>query len=357
MESKSPRSKLRESLSLHGLRSNFVLASRNTSPELNRFTVRPKTGVKNLYNGPPSVDFLIDHNGSVNASYLCSKYAFPIKSRGLIRWILAQDSYLLPRTGITIRDRTILKSYTLFGDTLVNNFLRGSLGELQNRMIRSETFLKLFGIMLYDQFDSYKPLMELPPTRDNLMYKTTPQIDERIISMIVERNKDFIKNPKNIASLIYQYSEELKRIIINAPKLINSLTVYRGFKQETHLSDLNFTSVDFTSTSLSIDTAIKFAQFNKESLKDVEEKIFGGIYEITLPPGTPCIYLESLTECKGEYEIILPPGIHFSTDSKIYYKKLNTGGTEHVAVIHVSVTLPPLHPVGGHRKTKRHSKK
>lgn len=339
----SPRSKLRESLSLRGMRSNFVHPPRETSPNLNRFTVRPKSEVKDF--DFPSVNLLLDNDGSANATYLCSKYALPVKSKGLLKWLQAQDSYLLPAHGVSFedrallrKDRVLLKTYSLFGDTLVNNFLRGTLGELQDRMIHNESFLKLLGLMLYDLFDSYKPLMILPPTREQLMYKSTSQIDERVIMMIVDRNKEFIKNPTNLAPLISHYSEELKRIINNAPKLTSSLTVYRGFKSEDHLTSLSFTSIDFTSTSLSIKAAIKFALFNETTMKDSanREKLFGGVYEITLPPGTPCVYLESVTNCSGEFEILLPPGINFNTDSKIYYKQLNA---DRVAVIHVAATL------------------
>lgn len=369
---------LRESMSIRGLRSNYKSPPRNApSPNYRRFLVEPS---EELY-GWPNPRALIDHNGTANASRLCHKFAIPVKSEGLKRWLAEQAEYL---GDLSERDSEILSSYTQVGDRLVNHFLRGTLGDLSHMLTHNLDMIRMLGFFIYDQYDFYASRMALPH-KDSLI---TPRgtVDVFILSQLIARNLEFMRVPANIATLLIQYKEELTRIIEAAPRLPNPLIVYRGFQDEGYLTGLKYINPDFISTSVSLDAALNFSQLRYEMYpkRHFGSRFLGGVYEITLGPTIPCIYMEPITQCEDEFEILLPPGLQFTFDSKIHYKvmphfyarnMLHVSGSEsRVGIVHTKVelqdpkhSLPPLissvfasknaKNANGHRKTKRHSKK
>lgn len=378
---------LRESMSLRGLRSNYVSPPRNApSPNYHRFLVEPW---EELF-GWPNPRTLIEHNGSANASRLCHKFAIPVKSEGLKRWLEEQAEYLRE---LSERDAEILSSYTQVGDRLINHFLRGTLGDLSHMLTHNLNMIRMLGFFIYDQYDFYASRMALPH-KDSLI---TPRgtVDVFILEQLVARNLAFMRSPANIATLLIQYKEELTRIIEEAPRLPNPLIVYRGFQDERYLSGLKFENPDFISTSVSIEAALNFAQLRYEMYpkRHFGSRYLGGVYEITLGPTIPCIYMEPITQCEDEFEILLPPGLQFTFDSKIHYKVLPhayarnllhvSGAETRVGIVHTKVELqdpvrrpPPLvssvfvhrdaknskdaknaKKRNGHRRTKRNSNK
>jgi len=244
--------------------------------------------------------------------------------------------------------------------------------------------IRMLGFFIYDQYDFYASRMALPH-KDSLI---TPRgtVDVFILSQLIARNLEFMRVPANIATLLIQYKEELTRIIEAAPRLPNPLIVYRGFQDEGYLTGLKYINPDFISTSVSLDAALNFSQLRYDMYpkRHFGSRFLGGVYEITLGPTIPCIYMEPITQCEDEFEILLPPGLQFSFDSKIHYKvmphfyarnMLHVSGSEsRVGIVHTTVdlqdskhSLPPLissvfasknaKNANGHRKTKRHSKK
>ena len=137
------KTKVRESVSLAGRRSNFVPEPHNALnytpylvPIKNREIVTPFF----VYKPQPllPISHVISHNGSATAELLRSEFAFPPKNEGFLEWIRLQKEYtgrvfhggLYPDGVyglITEEDQDLLHGYTLFGDVLVNSYLRGTL--------------------------------------------------------------------------------------------------------------------------------------------------------------------------------------------------------------------------------------
>lgn len=183
------------------------------------------------------------------------------------------------------------------------------------------------------------------------------------IELLIENNLDFFNDVANLKPILQKYADDLVRIIDRAPKLTSPLVVYRGFQSEEHLEGLTFVNKDFMSTSLDIYTAIQFATVNKSAYNfnaDRAPKYFGGVYEIKINPGVPCIFMGFVSNLPEEYEVLLPPGLKFTFDSKIYYKQLPGNkdpfqSTKIVAIVHVTVDLmdPIAENVKGGRRRRR----
>ena len=306
------KTQLRESLSLRGLRSNYEGNIRD-NVNYRRFLVPPSRSVY----GWPTPSMMIDHNGSENAASLCRKFAVPVKSEGVATWVEAQSEYLY---GLANRDSEILASYTKVGDVLINNFLRGTLGDLMSMLTMNLDNIYVIGYFLHDLYDEYAAKIPLPP-KERLL-APSGSVNVFTFGEVIERNLRFFRNPSNIASILTRYKDELVRIIHGAPRLPNPLIVYRGFQSERHLRGLTFENPDFISTSVSLRAALAFSklQYSMYPKRHEGPRYLGGVYEITLDNSIPCIYMESITQCEDEFEVLLPPGLHFSTDSKIHYK-------------------------------------
>lgn len=258
------------------------------------------------------------------------------------------------------------------GDRLINNYLRGRLGDLAHMLTHNIDLLRMIGYFIYDQYDFYEKRMVLPH-REALL---TPRgsVDAFVLRQLILKNLEFMRVPSNIATLLIQYKEELQRIIEEAPRLPNPLVVYRGFQDEGYLSGLKFINPDFISTSVSIEAALNFAQLRYDMYpkRHFGSRYLGGVYEITLGPTIPCIYMEPITLCEDEFEVLLPPGLQFTFDSKIHYKVLPhayarnllhvSGAETRVGIVHTTVDLidGSAKKGGGNRRTtrnKRRSKK
>lgn len=346
MENNPLKSAYREKLSLRGLRSN---ATRVPSPPPSR---KKELLVKSAYGKidflPPTNE-LIRHNGTENAIRFSTTHAIPVKSDGLREWTQKQATFI---TNLSKRDREILSSYSAYGDTLVNNYIRGSLTDIEDIMNHFGylTFLRYY---LYDQYDAFKGPLRLPPREqaDKAFYGNELTIDANSLIEIMFDNIDFFSNPANIAPLLEAYKQDLIRIIAAAPRLTQPLTVYRGFKSEAHLKGLEYENNDFISTSLYLPSALDFSECyrtdNKPELGCID--YIGGVYEITIDKQIPCVYMEPNTLVPGEFEILLPPGLHFTFDSKIYYKKFSNPlfekGTNELRVVIIHATVRPVHPM------------
>jgi hypothetical protein len=376
----SPRSKLRGSLSLRGLRSNYNYPGKdeynwsNYEPLMS--DMKNREIVKEFPRGRDkpvlSSEYLIKPNGSNIATHLRASYAYPLKTEGFRSWINASKLY----TGVYVNgrllggalsenDKVMLQGYTYMGDVLVNNYLRGTLkppfeDEEKAEYLATQKFIDvLFWNYINDNYDLLKTRMKLPK-KGFIM-----NIPELIFD-----NYEFFDDVSNVLPIIDIYKNDLIRIISRAPPLPAPLTVYRGFKSEDHVTDLEFSNIDFISTSLDMIQAIKFSLMNDKTYKITHRgaKYFGGVYEITVTPRVPCVFMGFISFIPGEYEVLLPPGLKFTFDPRIYYKVLPQKGRgffdngDRVAVIHVTVDLPDaVGPVGGarfrHRITKKSSRK
>lgn len=329
--------RIRATMNSRGRRTNFIPSPRREgSPNYRRFVDK---SAKNIDDWPTPLR-MIRHDGSANAARLHSKFAIPIKSEGVVEWVRLQKEYIL---GLSNRDKQILAFYTHNGDVLINNFLRGSLTDLAELLIKNKKSTIIIGYFLFDQYDEYKERIILPPDR-NLLLTPEGNINEIVWDKIVGDNIGFMRVPANVSSLLIQLKDELSRIIEHSPRLINPLIVYRGIKDETHLSGLDFVNNEFISTSVLINSALQFADQIHHITGNTHVSYYYGVYEITLGPTIPCIYMESITMHEYEYEILLPPGLLFKTDSKIFYKKLVNAyispvlkSTSFAVIIHATV--------------------
>ena len=401
MEEKSNLDKIRSSMKFD--RTNFVP---NSAIELNRGYLRRPTWnaafLKSSWYNPtmPQFKFLLDHDGSPAASAICSKHAIPIRSDGLRTWVNRQKQYI---ENLHPAEISIIKSYSKFGDRLINNYLRGTLQDCKDLillMIR-ESSTPVLSYLLLIKLEDYRTLLPVP-THDEFMkefkvedsmellmaededavdFEIDKQQDEyyvRELTRFIRKNIEFFRQPSNLGPLIDFFKSELIRLISSAPRLENPVTVYRGFKSEEHMEGLAFSNMDFISTSLDLDAAIGFSLVRTRSSVP---QIWGGVYELKIHPSTACIYMETNTCYRGEFEILIMPGMNFKLDSKIYFKirglhsyephfksnlkfkntnvLANTGTEDKVAIVHGDVSAIPFDPpvAGGRRKTRKRSKK
>jgi len=389
------KAQVRESLALNGLRSNANSVASPTRKRKRSLTLKPKlpAGFNSFIHAQlPEQPALIRQNGSLSAAKMSARYAVPAHADGFLDWIRRQRAFM---NGLSYRDKIILRSYTMNGDELVNNFLRGTLDDnavgLKHMIANANhTFdltgtspLAFLGFYLYEQYDAFAGKIALPPRAtlieekvtdlnydldSNAMFIRSNGIYSTVFHQILKENEGFFAEPANIAPLLQAYHHDLRRILLSAPRLTGPLTVYRGFQSESHLEGLEYNNPDFVSTSLRIKSALSFAKFGPSFYQDkhVKEKVFGGVYEITIDETIPCVYLELNTLIPHEYEVLLPPGLHFKFDSKIYYKKyvsnktFNTG--KRIAIVHAQVERHSLEPaipyvprilVGGTRRRHR----
>lgn len=104
---------------------------------------------------------------------------------------------------------------------------------------------------------------------------------------------------------LYELDEKSKirlgRIIDNAPRLSQALTVYRGFNQIRDQPYVhNYNKVGFLSTSLLPEVAAKFTYFNTPDESHTQR-----IVALTLPKNTPALWLDEYTDYH-EQEVLIP---------------------------------------------------
>jgi hypothetical protein len=137
-----------------------------------------------------------------------------------------------------------------------------------------------------------------------------------IIHTIFAENVEWFLNPRNIEPLVTDLIIKTVKIILNAPRPKYRVKVYRGVTSE-HLNSLNFISSDFWSTSYIPNSALKFAGLGAYST-------YWCIYEITIMPDVPCLYISDLSKYASEFEVLLPPFIQYRTSDKVDLKGLYT---------------------------------
>jgi hypothetical protein len=96
------------------------------------------------------------------------------------------------------------------------------------------------------------------------------------------------------------------------------------FKHEDHITRSHFKNRDFMSTSLSISTALNFSEVSKSNYTEEfsATRYYGGVYEITLAANVPAVFIDPISEHRGEIEILLPPGLSIDMDTTVYNKIL-----------------------------------
>lgn len=234
----------------------------------------------------------------------------------LVRWIRAQNAFL---ETLGPRDMFVVKSYTRYGDILVNGWARGALAEdVGDLLTAAHMWSRIpFQYSLYDQYDAYAERgVEMPPRSEWL--GADGGIREGLVAGIVRRNLDFFSKSANLGPLLRQFMADIVSVMRRSPRLIGDVVTYRGFKSEEHLKDLTYVSREFGSTSVNPGVALSFAGSTTVGL----HKVYCCIYELTVRAGVPCLYLGSHTEFGDEYEILLPPGATYRLGREVLVKRV-----------------------------------
>jgi hypothetical protein len=256
----------------------------------------------------------------------------------LQKWLEAQTAFL--QTRLTERERDILVSYTRHGDRLANNYLRRTLRESLKELIAEiidgpdayTAYSVPMAYSLLDQVDTLmrekRHLLRIPddwPTGrrvSDILRTDSINVNMRAVTEFMAENLAFFSTPRHIESLLTQYVRDLFAIMKRAPPPPHTFTVFRGIAGDSYLRELDFRTVDFLSSSLSPDTVIERFLTRTQDAR-VRQQYVGSVYEMEVRPQVPCIYMESITQYPGEYEILIAPGVVVETDDKIYLKYYN----------------------------------
>jgi hypothetical protein len=181
-------------------------------------------------------------------------------------WISHQINYI---NALSDRQKHILRAYTIYGDKFVNNYLRNTLTdtklqELINDMNRSN--------------------------EDVFMYQHSG------LSGIKPTNTDYIRIVRQFIPL---FIDELNHIIINSPPLVKPIKVFRGVKDRT------FFNATVQQTSIEYNEFISTSMYLPSATTDVFMGPTCCLFEMTLNPGTPCIFIAHMSRRRNEFEITL----------------------------------------------------
>jgi hypothetical protein len=199
-----------------------------------------------------------------------------------------------------IFDTFTLKSYTKYGDEIVNNYLRDPAGFRTNARVND----LLFNIMPRNQHLCFAIQLILYHFYGN------SHIND-IVNNFITNNGELISLEFNdlreiwneyeqredwdaIYQIIEGYIGDLQRIINDAPKPTRPMRVFRGAKRD-YLRDSVNTAVHsrgFTSTTMNPDTVFRFKGRNN-------------VFEMIINPNVSCVVTEDLTYFRHEYEILI----------------------------------------------------
>jgi hypothetical protein len=256
---------------------------------------------------------------------IARSYFLPPYQPHLKDWVEAQSEFL---ESLSARELYTLLSYSYRGDVLVNRYLRNQgsdIGDFMRTIAGSDAVP-----FMYQIYDNYEKLArmgaKLPPKKslNFLEYNKYPDI--------VADNLALFTDSKVVMLMSKGFFEDLMRIFLKAPRLPHPIVTYRGFKSESHVKTSEFRTIDFQSTSLNPYAALSFTQkldsttmrsnsgelVNAESSSaNIHGQMYCCIYEITVEPSVPCIYMEEITRVAGEYELLLPPSIDMELGTSI----------------------------------------
>ncbi len=247
------------------------------------------------------------------------------------QWYIARDQVFINSLitkhkkyirSLTDEQKDTLEGYTFIGDTIINNFMRNLYDRLSSQIYRIFTAItrseypKLpLDWQIYHFFD-YLTKNGVKTTYKKADLMSGKKLERDIIHAIFADNVKWFSNPRNIEPLVADLIIKTINIILKAPRSDYRIKVYRGMTSE-HINSLNFISSDFWSTSYIPDSALRFTGLGSNST-------YWCIYEITIMPNVPCLYISDLSKYSSEFEILLPPFIEYRTSDRVDIKGLYT---------------------------------
>jgi hypothetical protein len=254
-----------------------------------------KGGVLHIKDLKQIESFNIDKKSPIY-NIICKIYSFNDLNYIDFDWFEKQIEYI---NNLSDRQKHIIRSYTIYSDKLINNYLR-------NRIKKDDI----------DSILDYVIQLNENPFKYQHFDKTGNY----------EINQEY-KN--NINEYIEQYIIEFTYIINNSPKLTKSIKVFRGIRTDNYLIQnikLNennnkfIKNIDFLSTSIYLESATNF-MLNECC-----------ILELTLNINTPCLFTAYISRRRGEFEITIAPNTimtniietkKFLLNEPEYYKSTN----------------------------------
>ncbi len=233
--------------------------------------------------------------------------------------ILKQKKYI---QSLSDEQKDTLLGYTFIGDTIINNFMRNLYDTLSSQIYRIFTAIERaeypklpLDWQIYHFFD-YITKSGVKTTHKKADLISGKELKRDKIHAIFADNVDWFSNPRNIEPLVTDLILKTINIILKAPRSPHPIKVYRGITSE-HINSLNFISSDFWSTSYIPNSALRFTGLGAYST-------YWCVYEITIQPGVPCLYISDLSKYSSEFEILLPPFIQYRTSDRVDIKGLYT---------------------------------
>ena len=254
------------------------------------------------------IDITVVPNSATDHSFL-----LPKQDKALNKWIRGQKTYLEGNP----RVKALIRSYTRRGDRIANGYLRGKLNAPQPLLnaIATDDIVP-FAYQIYDNYDFLvKQGLKMPP-KESLMDGL--KINDSVVCALFKENLEFFGKHHILQPLAKAYCRDVLHAIHNAPRAESDIYVYRGVRDEKHLSKgtLSYVETSFQSTSISPFAAAS-AAYTDQYLRTPYKFC---IYEVKIPAGTPCVYAGSVSHFENEYEIILPYNLKMILKPDIYLK-------------------------------------
>ena len=237
-----------------------------------------------------------------------------------IDWFLKINEYI---QGLTDEQLFAIKGYTYHGDVIMNKYLR--------KTFNIDDYIKSFNLSIYTlhYFPLFFPLLRMVfkyrTNLDALVIDKTSQSNEylkKILGLFKPNDTSYVKGWESVcktdkAEQIYtaivrifmlfnkQIIEEAIKLLIQtlndvinkSPSTTRKMTLYRGDKKDDYFK---------------VDTGKKFFKikgFISTSLSPSKAKIFAGekccMNEITVLPGSKCLFLMGVSTIPDEIEVLL----------------------------------------------------
>ena len=181
-----------------------------------------------------------------------------VKELPSLPWIQAQEEYL---ESLSTLDKALVSFYTFHGDVILNNFTRHQWGISEDDM----DYLR----------GNYEGVFA--------------EVFQRLMNILQLTDED------SVEYVLMEISNRLNQIIMGSPINTQRFVTYRGSQTKDYFESSRkvFQNVGFFSTTLMVRIAKSFSK---------------GKYltRIIVPKGYHCLYLESVTQMEGEYEILMP---------------------------------------------------
>jgi hypothetical protein len=210
-------------------------------------------------------------------------------------WFRESVSYT---KGLNFADLFVLKSYTKYGDEIVNNYLRDPVGFLTNRRVSDLMFIVMptnqhlcFAIQLLQYH--FRDHENISRVISNFITNNGELIGTEFGDLLDIWN-DYEYDEAAIKEIVESYIDDMKRIIRNAPKPTRPMRVFRGAQRDYLRNAVNAAvhSQGFTSTTMNPE-----AIFNFHGRKNV--------FEMIINPNVSCVVTEDITYFPHEYEVLI----------------------------------------------------